>query len=135
MKRLAQLMIFLSAWLGACNSAPTTAVGKIGNTLGEFAQPAIAASQPVMWPLAFTGIVLVVVGALAAWKTADFKLLYIGIGVALVPPAFYFFFTPLLLPSCIFVCILALLMMIRVGWNTYDHVRDGVVQNRGTDNG
>ena len=117
-------LLFLSmivATSAGCVSTPR--IPGVGG-LGEKTKEIINESKGVMWPLYFSGFLLIIGGAVYGVFFKDFRFLLLGIGVALVPPLFIIFLAPIAIYVGYLVLFCGVMGVGFVGYRIYDYIKD-----------
>jgi hypothetical protein len=130
------IVILLLAVLVGCAGAikapaPVRAIGSIVDIHAGEDEAGVA-----LWPmygasfLGMTGgLVAIFLGMRQGWK-----MLAAGAGIAVVPPMFWLFGSPLVPYVSVLFFACAALLICYVGWRVYDRIRDDVMENRQRNN-
>ncbi len=120
MKWLALLLLsMVVATSAGCISTP-----RIGGGLSEKTKEIIDESKGALWPFYFSGFFLILGGAAYGVFFKDFRFLFIGIGVALVPPLAVMLFAPVAVYLGWLVIAAGLMGLAFVGYRFYDYIKD-----------
>ena len=76
--------------MGGCVSVPST-----GGGLGDKTKEIVKETHGALWPFYIAGFLCILGGAAMLIIFKDFRLLAIGIGIALLPPLFIMFLAPI----------------------------------------
>lgn len=110
------------------NPAAVNVIEKLVNT--EAGAPAAERS---MWPFMLAGLLCMVGGAVYFVLFKNWKLLAAGAAIALVPPLFFLILKPLVPWVAAGALIAGLMMLSKLGFDIWDHMRDKIVENKRLD--
>lgn len=122
MIRLFAALLLSMTFAFGCVSTPRIP----GSGLGEKTKEIIGETQGTLWPFYFAGLFLILGGAAYGvfLPGKDFRFLFIGIGVAFLPPLFILFLAPIAIWIGWLVIAAGVMGLGFFGYKMYDHIKD-----------
>ena len=113
------LLSMVIASSAGCISTPS-----MGGGLGAKTKEIIKETQGSMSPFYFAGFFLILGGAAYGVFFKDFRFLFIGLGVAMVPPLVIMFLAPFAIWVGWIIVAAGLMGLAFVGYRVYDYIKD-----------